>query len=297
MEASVVKEAPPEEPTATYDGEAEATRSTEELFEWSGYVHTGKGAAECENRLGGCTDSAHFHAWVCLPNPFQIRDIDDKARAGEARKLRALNDAGDPAKNREPSDSYVTLEAALDALRYDEEALEEVREGIVGRALDKQLPSIIAEMAEDDRFEHQAQHAEEMRRLAKLPEDERDEEEFQELRQIMEEYGNALQERIDHRRQIERAAVDRLGIDEILGIERRNRCKNLGEETYLHVYYTWCMYVCTYEPTSEGLPSQRKFPDLQKLRSAAPEIVRDLRTKLSELEQRTTRRGEAAGNS
>lgn len=296
MEASVVSEAPAPEAEPAYDGSAEATRSSEELFEWSGYVHVGKGAEECEKRLEGCKDPHHFHGWVCLPNSFQIRDIDDKARAGEARKLRALRDAGNPDKGREPSDSYVTLEAALDAVRFEDDELEIVKVGIVSRTVDRQLGSILEEMAADDRFKHQAQHAQEMQRVMALPEDERDADEVKELSEILQDYGDALQARIDERHVIERAALDQLTVDQIIDIERRARSRNLGEEYYLHTYYTWCMYVCTYEPTIDGLPSVRKFPELVALKSASPEAVAALRQKITELETRTSKRGDAAGN-
>ena len=79
--------------SAEFDGQAEATRSTAGLFQWSDYVHVGRGAEDCEHGQDGlCKDPEHFHAWVCLPNTFQIRDITDKARASKARKVRSLRD-------------------------------------------------------------------------------------------------------------------------------------------------------------------------------------------------------------
>jgi hypothetical protein len=70
--------------------EAEAEKSHERLFKWSQWVHVGAWAQECEKRLtGDCTDEEHFHAWIRLPNPFQIRDITAKARAARARKKEA----------------------------------------------------------------------------------------------------------------------------------------------------------------------------------------------------------------
>jgi REP element-mobilizing transposase RayT len=41
---------------------------------------------------GKCTDPDHFHAWIRLPNQFQIRDIAEKAKAAQARKKRMLRD-------------------------------------------------------------------------------------------------------------------------------------------------------------------------------------------------------------
>src|SRR6059058_472198 len=111
MEMSTVDKPVAEaEPAAEFDGQAEATRSTSELFRWSDYVHVGTDADTCEHAEDGmCADPQHFHAWVCLPNTFQIRDIADKARAAKARKVRALRDP--------ESDSYAVLEEDLAELR------------------------------------------------------------------------------------------------------------------------------------------------------------------------------------
>lgn len=301
MEASVV--APPvapADPEPSHDGEAEATRSTEELFQWSAYVSVGAGAVECEHATdGACADKKHFHAWTCLPNPYQVRDIVDKARAARARKARALKDAGDPThadpKRREPSDSYVTLESELDSFRM-EQAYKELCSAIGRRNIERQLVDILDDLQKDDRFEHHPQDAEEFRRMEAIPEDERDAEEYERLQRDMLDYGEAMQKEIDERIKAEIAHLEAKPQDEVIEVERQFRIEDIAAEVYLHSYYTWVIYTCTCEPVAEGYPSQRKFKDPAELKNAPTEVVVALRETIRQLEQRT-QRGDAAGNS
>lgn len=287
MEASALATPPADAPVA-YDGAAEATRSTVELFEWSGYVHVGGDADACEHRLdGACSDARHFHSWVCLPNPFQIRDIADKARAAKARKARALRDP--------ESDSGVTLESELMELR-DETQLEYLVKLLAQRAVESKLMELVEEMNRDQRFEHHAQDAEEFRRQQEVDEGERDAEEFAGLQADMLAYGDALQQLVDARTTREEASLRSLSVDQVIDLERKARIANIADETYLHTYYTWAMYVGARVPTTTGFPSVRSFLTPEALKSAAPEVVGAIREKIRELEGRTTRRGEAAGN-
>lgn len=298
MEASTVA-APPEvlPEAASFDGEAEATRSTEELFEWSGYVHVGGDAATCEHRGDGeCDDSRHFHAWVCLPNVYQIRDIVDKARAAKARKIRALRDAGGPTARppHEPSDSYVTLEAELDELRTRRD---ELLDTITKRKVDERLTEIITGLRDDDRFEHHDQDAEEFRRLTALPEDERDAAEYEQLQAHMVAYGDAMTEALDAETAAEKARLGKLPLDDLIEMERQRRIDDLGWETYNHTFYTWAIFTGTRVPSTKGFPSARKFKTPDEQKDAPPEALRALRQKITDLENRTTSaRSDAAGN-
>jgi hypothetical protein len=51
----------------------------------------------------------HFHAWVRLPNPYQRKDILEKARAARARRMRTLRDPD--------SDARAIIEDDLAAIR------------------------------------------------------------------------------------------------------------------------------------------------------------------------------------
>jgi hypothetical protein len=293
MEASAVatptSAAPPAEPEETHDGAAEATRSTEELFQWSGYVHVGRGAEDCEHGLDGeCVDPEHFHAWVCLPNSFQIRDIGDKAKAAKARKIRSLKDPD--------SDSYVTLEDELDSFRVGAR-FDHLVTALAKARVDAHLPDIMRAASEDERFENHAQDAEELQRLELLPEDERDPEEYERLQKDMVAFAEEIERGINERVETEEKALRALPVDDVIAEQRQLRIEDIGNEAYLHTYYTWAMYVGARQPTMTGFSSARKFAKPDDLREAAPEIIYALRSKIQQLETRTTARGDAAGNS
>lgn len=288
MEATVATpEAPPEE--ASHDGAAEATRSTTELFQWSGHVHVGAGAESCEHAEdGACADEKHFHGWLCLPNAFQIRDIADKARAAKARKVRALRD--------KESDSYQVLEMDLDDLRRDH--YDDLVKALARGEVEKRMADIVRGVAEgDERFENHAQDLEELTRLRALPDDERDSEEVERLEADMLAYGEAMQEVIDAETEKEAERLKGMAPDDVVELERRARIDEVGTEAYLHTYYTWCMFTGTREVGTSQFTSKRKFSHLDALRDAAPEVVTALREKVRELEQRTMVRSEAMGNS
>lgn len=286
MESSVV-DLPPADPEPTYDGEAEATRSAEELFQWSMYVHVGGGAAECEHGEDGkCKDPRHFHAWVCLPNTFQIRDIGDKAQAAKARKKRALRDP--------ESDSYAVMEDSLADLRRDR--MDEVIDGAAKANVTKRLAEIVEDVRKDERFEHQDQDAEELKRLERLPEEDRDPEEYECLQAQVTEYTRRLQEAIDQQEAREREVLAN-DPDHALEIEREARIETISREVWWHTYYTWAMYVGTRVPVTDGFPTQRKFKQPEDLKNAPPEVVTALREALRQLDERTTVRSDAAGNS
>lgn len=285
MEASV---AVPPEPEVSHDGTAEATRSTSELFQWSGYVHVGAGAEDCEHSVDGeCHDPQHFHAWVCLPNAYQIRDITDKARAAKARRRRALRDP--------ESDAHAVLEDELDDLR-DPATFQLVIQALADSAVDSKLLEIIGDLQNDDRFEHHEQDSEEFQRLQALPEDERDPEEWERLQADMLAYAEALREEVQKRTDAELAHLKAKGQDEVIDLERKRRIDMDSSEHYLHTYYTWAIFIGTREPTTNGFPSERKFKSPEAQRNAPPEAIAALREKIRVLEERTVARSDAAGN-
>ncbi|HEX4389795.1 MAG TPA: hypothetical protein VH109_14300 [Steroidobacteraceae bacterium] len=279
---------PPANPEPTYDGDAEATRSAEELFQWSTHLHVGAGAAECEHgEDGACADPHHFHAWVCLPNTFQMRDIGEKAQAAMARKKRAMRDP--------EADSYAVLEDTLDDLKRTR--MDEVIDGAAKSNVNKRLGEIIETVREDERFAHQDQDAEELRRLEALPEEERDSEEYTRLQAQVAAYAEAFEKLVDQEEQREHEALEK-DPDRALDIERQSRIEAVSREMYMHTYYTWSIYVGTRQPVSGGFPSQRKFKSPEDLKVAPPEVVTALRDTIGKLEDRTTAaRSDAAGNS
>ncbi len=292
MEASAVATptpAAPSEPEEVHDGKSEATRSTAELFQWSGYVHVGRGAEDCEHGVDGeCADKEHFHAWVCLPNSFQIRDIGEKAMAAKARKMRALKDP--------ESDSHVTLESELDGYRH-EPRLGQLINALARARVEPHLPDIVKDVSQEERFEHHAQDAEEFKRLDELPEDQRDSEEYDRLSADMLAYAEAVDKAINERAEAEEKALRALPVDDVIAEQRQLRIEDLGNEAYLNAYYTWAMYVGTRQTTTDGFSSARKFKTPDELKFAPPEVIVAIRSKIQALETRTTARSDAAGNS
>jgi hypothetical protein len=277
-EQAKVEEVPTPEPVAA------ATRPTSKLFESSGYVHIGDGAEDCEHRdptvgVDPCTNPDHFHAWVCLPNAFQIRDIGDKARAARARKIRALKDAGDPEKGAEASDSYVTLEAELEALSESDRPrlAEQMAQGLVA----KELGLILAGLAEDERFEHRDQEVEELRRQQSLPEEQQDREEIEQLQKGIDAFEQAFQDEVKARSDGEVVALMNLSWDDFIDQIRGERIERLSTLAYLNTNYAWIMFIGTRQPFNHA---KRVYESLQDLKMAAPEIVSALRAKIEELE-------------
>jgi hypothetical protein len=70
----------------------DATRSPNQLFRYSAWVHVGDGAQDCATAEIGCTDPGHFHAWCRLPNQLQHEDIRERALAAKARRIRQMRD-------------------------------------------------------------------------------------------------------------------------------------------------------------------------------------------------------------
>jgi hypothetical protein len=269
---------------------AAATRSNSKLFEWSGFVHVGDGANECPQREEGvCDDPDHFHAWVCLPNPLQIRDIGDKARAAKARKIRALKDSGDG--EREESDSYITLEASI------EEAIETELPMVIGEIVEeraaKALGTVYQQLKEEERFEGYDQDIEELRRQEILPEDQRDAD-YPQLVLTADRFEEALNQRLEEFRKDGRQSLEGLSAEEIAALLRAKRIQEIAGETFLNAYYTWQIFVGTRKVYQHNA---RVFTNIGEYKMAAPEIIDALRDKIAELENRTTGRDGGSGNS
>ena len=274
---------------------AEATRANAHLFAYSKYVHAPEGAEQCEHATDGhCDDPDHFHAWVCLPNSIQMRDIEEKARAARARKRRAMLDAGGDGKP--PADSYVILESELDDLFMGD--LSGLIALMAEREVTKRLSAIAEEVREDDeQFENQAQDAEEFGRLLAMPEDERPAEEFERLEEQMTKYGEAVKTLYDQELNRETARIKGLSQENLRAMFRENRLDNESESAGIVAHYLWLAFVCTRKvrPVALQKDAPRYFESLERLRSAAPEAVEAIDQAVQDLEGRLVR-GDASGN-
>lgn len=291
---------PEERSAAADDGapveEAEATRTTKHLFQYSAYVHAPEGAEECEHATDGeCKDGDHFHAWVCLPNSLQHRDILEKARAAKARRKRALKDAG--GEGRQPSDAYVTLESELDD-ELEPENREALLDELAGRATRKRLSEIIREVQEgEERFETYFQDAEEWRRLTALEKDERPADEYKVLDELMTDFEEASSEAVRTETERERKALEALNEENLRAVLRDARITLNSGEAHLNAYYTWLGFVGTRKVGGKpGVGSLRYFGTIEEFKAASPEAINAVDDALKDLESRM-QRGDASGNS
>lgn len=299
MEAATVARQAPPEPAPSHDGAAEATRSTEELFQWSTYVHVGPGSAECEHAIDGqCKERVrlasdgsvigHFHAWLCMPNTFQQRDVQEKAAAAKARKRRSLQDP--------ESDARAVLEEQVEAWGLTDETYAELVKMIAQRRTEGGYREITNELNDSDQFEHYAADLEEFQRLAALPEDDRDPDEWKRLEKDVDAYRVAFETKATEHFESEKARLERMPKADVLDIERKYQVDSLSGEQYLHTYYTWVYYTGARKPVLDDYPTERVFAKPEALRDAAPEVITGLRAAYRNLERRMLGRSDAAGN-
>lgn len=283
-----------------------ARKSPTELFQYSSWVHVGPGAEDCEQRFDRCTDGDHFHAWVRLPNPYQVRDINEKARAAEARRLRMLRDP--------ESDAHVILESELDQVRdaANSGALSVLVEEIVEEDHPDDLMRATrnVQLLEDETWEapegqpdakapklytNIQQDFEEYGRQRERPEAERGED-FSELENTIASYGKAVNEELESIVSPKRERLLAMPLDQLIDIVRKLRWKAAAAEAYLHTYHSWQVYSCTYKPKPEGIPNVQVFNDFEKMKRETPKpVIEELRRVFDHLSRQLG--SDQAGNS
>lgn len=254
---------------------ADAVKTQEQRFKWRSWVHYPEGASQCEHATDGkCRDEEHFHALCRLPNPYQVRDITEKASAARARRLRMLRDPD--------SDPRVILEEELARLytvpkdilvdelidrNFSEDysrALTEVEAIEVedytpeGDDEDGQVPKLYANIDQD---------REEYLRQRELPEEKR-EDDYAELEATYERYSRDVQEAMERVQKPARDHLLSLDIAELVDQVRKERIVQQGTEAYLHTYMTWQMFACTYKGTAKGMPNERAWTSVEQMKFA-----------------------------
>lgn len=264
-----------------------AELSNTELFQWNAWVHLGVGVDDCpltqaladperdkSKPLPVCSDDAHFHAWVRLPNPFQRRDIVDKSNAARARKMRELRDP--------ESDAAVILEDELSELTPADK--ENVILEIVQREYQEDLFAATNEILETEGDADEAdddgepprvyanidQDMEELHRLDALPEDQRNADEYEHLRAHVESYHNAVGARTEELQATRTAALREQPWDALLERVRKERREWIAGEVQVHTFQMWQMLVCTFKPRAKGTPQDRVWGDINDMRFNAP---------------------------
>jgi hypothetical protein len=282
--------------TEAPEQQQDALTSSEQLFRYSGWVHVGPGAHECEavdedKGESNCADPRHFHAWCRLPNQFQHREIREKALAAKARKTRQLRDP--------ETDGYTILEENLDAIaRKGDEAVDLLVEELVGRewwtdyaeaAKDVQeLEEGVDENEQPIRpYEHVERDEARLEELRELPEEQRPKDEIEELERHLARYAEALKKRQEEIVAPKREALKKNGLNGLLDLVRDQRVLAAGTEEFMHVFSTWSWLLGTYRQPGGELVWP---PDPSALRSVAPEVIEAVKEMFEDLE-RTERRG------
>jgi hypothetical protein len=289
-EAAPVVAETPDAPAEPERSSAE-TRNSSQMFEFSRYIHVGPGAVECEDgEDGSCMNPAHFHAWIRLPNQFQVVSLKEKADAAAARKLRVLRD--------EDSDSRAILDGELSELERQNDHAGLVEAVVNADFLKDHMAAMNAVRADEERgFTTIEDDRERLRALEQVPAEDRNEEEFEELQKHVGAYVDAVNA---EREEIQRPLKEALGsksLDELLDLVRENRIQGIAKEASEEAYAVWQWYICTLkpkDPTKPGFPSERVYGSIDHLKAAAPEVILALREGFQDIEAAAGRSLQAA---
>lgn len=294
MEALTAEQAPTEPQPA-------ARMSARSMFRYSSYVHVGDGAEECEHATDGrCSNLDHFHAWVRLPNPYQHEDIRRKALAAKARKIRELKDPD--------SDASVVLDQELAEL-HDPALADVIIDELLAREWTDDYMEAVADVEEEEEFEHIAQDREEYNRLkptqSTLPEDEQDPD-YRQLVKMMGAYGDAIRERLEQLQEPKRAELRSRPVESIIALARARRVEEAGNAAFMETYNAWMWFVGTFRvephPTlgRPHLPAWEEMgvrdrPSAGTMFGEAPEVITALKVAFDDLQVAMQRA--SAGNS
>jgi HAMP domain-containing protein len=250
----------------------DSTRSPDELFRYSSWVHAGHGAKECEQREAGCSDPQHVHAWVRLPNQFQHQEIRERALAAKARRIRQLRDP--------ETDAHVVLEADLEEIRHDREVL--VSE-IVGKEWWKRHLDAMAAVEEDEQYEHIERDRERLAEIRAMPEDEQPADELGELERHFGGYSEKIEVKLNELEAPAREAAEAMDVDELVKQVREDRITAEGSSVFMDVYAKHEWFAGSYT-NADPIARQRRFAQVGDLEEAAPEVIDALRRAFGELE-------------
>lgn len=267
----------------------------ERMFRWSEYVHVGIGAdgvpaEDVPDHGAGDTDPMRFHAWVRLPNPYQHREIREKALAAKARLTRRLKDP--------ESDAYVILEAELDELREGgDTALPAIVDTLLQKDWAEDYLAAMSEVNEREEFERIDHDQERLNELDALPEDQRPADEYRELGEHVMAYSEAINKALEDARVPRREALSARPIADLIDLLRTQRIEQQGTEEYLHWFGSWEIIAGTYavEPDVTGRPTRHLFKHADELAEADAEVVFALKAAFDKL--RIAQQEAATGNS
>lgn len=269
------------------------TRNSSQMFEFSRYVHVGPGADECEDGENGqCQNPVHFHAWIRLPNQFQVVSLKEKADAAAARKMRVLRD--------EESDSRAILEGELAELERQNDHGGLVEQVVNADFLKDHMAAMVAVRTDEERgFTTIEDDRERLRALELVPAEDRPEEEFDELQKHVGAYVDAVNAEREELQAPLKASLEAKSLDELIDLVRENRIQGISKEASEEAYAVWQWYVCTLapkDPAKPGFPQDRVYGSIDHLKAAAPEVILALREGFQDIEAAAGRSLQTAAN-
>jgi hypothetical protein len=287
VEAPETKETPEETPPTD--------QSAAKIFRYSDWVHIGPDAEECAHAQDGkCSNADHFHAWIRLPNKFQITAIREKAQAARARVMRQAKE--------EDSDRRAIIDNQL--AEAQSAGREVMIEELTAKNTFKWTQRAMSELAEDsDDGEEESEFAhveEDQQRWVELnatPAEDRDEAEYKELTAHMEKWNDAVDAKFAELAEPEKEALEGRTDEELIELLREQVVAEQSNQIFMRVYNAWEYVVCTMTPNSKG-GWEQVFPSLSAMEAAAPEIVGTLEGAYNALEQELNERSalRAEGN-
>lgn len=272
---SVTPDAP--EQTTPPQEESAPDRTEARIFRFSEFVHVGEGSAECEHgEDGGCSDPKHFHVWLRLPNKFQVVQMQEKAQAARARVLRQAKDP--------ESDRFAIIENQI-AEAVDQGPQSMIAE-LLGRDEFKLQHRAMRELVEEEDSPWATVEEDQVRfnHLRELPEEERDEDEYQELVRHLGKWNEAIDAKYEELVAPERDALEGRTTEELADLLRDIAIREQADQIFMRVFTKWQMVVCTLKPRAKGNPVERVFDNASELEATAPEIIAALEVVFKDLE-------------
>jgi hypothetical protein len=266
--------------TATAEPIIEAAPAREDPFRWASYVHVGDGAQDCPDNGARCTDAAHLHAWLRLPNPFVRDDIREHALAARARRLRQLRDP--------ESSTAMVLEGDIEDLRYEAER-DGTNEPLIDRVIlkdwgDRHLRAM-RDAANEDDFRHIEADRERYRELDRLPDEERNEDEFSELDAHIKAYGQRVDELVAQAEKPVRESLSDHSVEALLDIIRDDFRTAQGNQSFYDTWLRLCLVGGAYRPEPDGKrPVKPLFAKADELGTLTPDEANALRAAFVQLE-------------
>lgn len=275
----------------TVSPEGQTTKSTKDIFRYSGYVHAGPGAEECEDRLNGsCGSPHHFHAFIRLPNQLQHQDIREKALAAKARRIRVLRDP--------EADASAVLEGDLYEIERTGD-VDAIVEELVQKNWWRDHMTAMNEVEDTEEFATMPKDRERYAELEALPEDKRPEDEWRDLLKRITAFGDKVEARRKELQEPQREALKGKSMGDLITILRDDRINAEASAIFMQTYNRWEWYVGTWRvPKADEeqvaaiergelgpKPTERYWPNIEAMEESEPEVIEAVNTAFTELER------------